>query len=398
VRMALDSGVVEERGDDYVGPLLNRLARLLSAGHGGQILLSAATYELVRTADLAGARLRDLGTYQLKDILRPEPIYQAVAEDLPAEFLPLRPPAARVANLPEPATALLGRERDVAAVCALLRRPDVRLLTLTGPGGVGKTRLSLQVAAELLAETADGVYFVDLASISDPSLVALTIAQALGIVETNDHVARLKSYLGTRQLLLLLDNFEQILSAAPLVASLLACAPRLIVLVTSRALLRISAEREFAVSPLALPDPARLPLLEQLVRYAAVALFIQRALALKPDFALTQATAPAVAQICQRLDGLPLAIELAAARIRLFSPQALLVRLEQRLPLLTGGARSAGTPADYPQHHGLELRPAGCRSPAPFLAAGRLRRRSDAGGHSSSMRVSICRRRHAGSR
>jgi predicted ATPase/transcriptional regulator with XRE-family HTH domain/Tfp pilus assembly protein PilF len=254
------------------------------------------------------------------------------------------PPSGAVtllSNLPAQPTPLIGREQEVGAVRDLLLRPEVRLVTMTGPGGVGKTRLALQVAAELLGTFADGVCFVALAPISDPTLVSSAIAQTLGIKEGSGQplVEHLKEYLRPRQLLLLLDNFEQVADAAPLIAALLLAAAPLKVLVTSRAVLRLSGEREFPVPPLALPDQQHLPPLELLAQCEAIALFIQRAQAVKPDFQLTTTTAPAVAEICAWLDGLPLAIEQAAARSKLFAPQALLVRLRRRLALLTSGTR-----------------------------------------------------------
>jgi predicted ATPase/DNA-binding SARP family transcriptional activator len=245
-----------------------------------------------------------------------------------ARWLRIPPTAAVVQhNLPVQRTPLLGREREVAAVCHLLLREEVGLVTLIGPAGIGKTRLGQQIATELLDDFPDGVFFVDLAPIRDPALVAAAIAQVLGVREAQGLplIESLKAYLRPRQLLLLLDNFEQVLPAASTVAELLAAAPHMKGLVTSRVVLRLRGEQEFPVPPLA-PD-------------AAVELFVQRARAARPDFAVTDEYAPLLAAICQRLDGLPLAIELAAVRIKLFSPAALLSRLERRLPLLTGGAR-----------------------------------------------------------
>lgn len=244
-------------------------------------------------------------------------------------------------NLPAQPTPLVGRDRQVGVVRDLLRRSPARLVTLHGPGGVGKTRLGLQVAAELLDTFADGVFFVALAPIADPTLVPSAIAQTLGVKEGPGQplVEQIKGYLRPRQLLLLLDNFEQVVGAAPHIAALLAAAPQLKVLVTSRAVLHLSGEQEFPVPPLALPDRRHLLRLEMLAQYEAIALFVQRAQAARPDFQLTAATAPAVVEICTRLDGLPLAIELAAARSKLFSPPALLGRLRSRLALLTDGTR-----------------------------------------------------------
>jgi len=244
-------------------------------------------------------------------------------------------------NLPAELTHLIGREREAEAALEIARRPGVRLLTLTGPGGVGKTRLGIRVARDLAGDFPDGVCFVSLAPIRDPDLVVATIAETLGLKEIGERLLleRLKSYLQDRKLLLLLDNFEHVAQASPVVAELLQACPPLEVLVTSRAVLHLSGEHEYPVSPLGLPDPERLPGPEEMARYEAVDLFAERARAARPDFRLDGSNATAVAEICLRLDGLPLAIELAAARVKLLSPAGLLARLEKRLPLLAGGPR-----------------------------------------------------------
>src|SRR5579884_1835587 len=245
--------------------------------------------------------------------------------------------------LPMPLTRLLGRSAERAQVVALLRRSEVRLLTLTGPGGVGKTHLALEATHDLVPDFADGVYFVPLAAISEPDFVLPAIAQALGLREadTRSPLEVLQAALANRSLLLLLDNFEQVLAAAPPLADLLAVCPQVKLLVTSRAPLRLQGEHVLAVFPLALPDLAQLPTREALLQYGACALFVERVQAIQPMFQLTEATVRPIAEICLHLDGLPLAIELAAARTRLLSPQALLARLSHRLDVLTGGARNA---------------------------------------------------------
>jgi len=260
------------------------------------------------------------------------------------------PGRAATSNLPAYLTPLLGREQEVQAVCSLLKRPAVRLLTLTGPGGVGKTRLGVQVASDLVHDFANGVRFVSLGPISDPELVIPTIAQALDLPEIEDAgqgqtqpLQRLKTYLCEKRVLLVLDNFEQVVTAAPALVELLGACPGLKMLVTSRAVLRVQGEYESAVPPLALPALKAPPDAEAVSHSAAVALFLQRAEACRPDFHLTAANAPVIAEMCVRLDGLPLAIELAAARIKLLPPEALLARLEHRLAVLTSGAR--GLPA-----------------------------------------------------
>jgi predicted ATPase/class 3 adenylate cyclase len=341
VRMALYTGLAEERDGDYFGPPLNRVARLLEAGHGGQVLLSLATAELVRDDLPEGASLRDLGERRLKDLVRAERIFQFLHPALPGDFPPLRTLEARPHNLPAQLTPLVGREAEVAAACALLRREEVRLVTCTGPGGIGKTRLALQVAAELLDEFEHGVWFVDLAPLRDPDLLASTVAQVLGVREEAGRpvLESLKEHLREKQTLLVLDNFEQIVEAGPRVTELLAGAPGLKVLVTSRELLNVRGEHDVAVPPLGLPEPQEPPSVAACRRSTAIELFCQRAAAVKADLTLTDENAAAVTEICRRLDGLPLAIELAAARVRVFPPQSLLSRLEHRLKLLVGGAR-----------------------------------------------------------
>jgi predicted ATPase/class 3 adenylate cyclase len=354
VRMALHAGAVDPDGSgDYRSPVLNRLGRLLGAGHGDQVLLSQAVCELARDELPAGAGLLDLGEQRLKDLGRPERVWQLLHPNLPPDFPPLATLARTPNNLPAQPTPLVGRERELSDVQALLARedrpaqgaPGTRLVTLTGPGGIGKTRLALQVAADLLDRFPDGAWFVDLASVRDPALVPAAVAAVLGVREEGGRalVDLLAGYLRDRRLLLVLDNFEQVIDGATLVAELLAAAAGLKVLATSRVRLALRGEHEVAVPPLALPErpegTRRPEPAAHVTQYAAVRLFIQRAQAAKPGFAVDNASAPAVAEVCHRLDGLPLAIELAAARVRLFGPEALLARLERRLPFLTGGPR-----------------------------------------------------------
>src|SRR5215204_913612 len=329
VRMALHTGAAEERDGDYFGPPLNRVARLLSAAYGGQVLLSLTTQELVRDQLPPDVQLWDLGEHRLKDLGRPEHIFQLATSGLTADFPPLRTLDAHGNNLPVQPTPLVGREREIREVAERVRSEEVRLLTLTGAGGTGKTRLGLQAAADVLEEFSDGAFFVTLATITDPELMPSAIAGSLGVKESAEQplVETLKNYLQEKHLLLLLDNFEQVLQGAFAVGELVAACPELKVLATSRIPLRLYGEQEYAVPPLALPDPRVLPPLKVLAQYEAVRLFVERARAVKAGFEVTNESAPAVAEICARLDGLPLAIELAAARVRMLPPQALLKRL-----------------------------------------------------------------------
>ncbi len=343
VRMGLHTGEPSVGAEGYIGLDVHHAARIMSAGHGGQILLSQTTRDLVEHDLPDRVSLRDHGEHRLKDLQRPAHLYQLVIADLPANFPPLKTLDSHPNNLPIQLTRLIGREKEITAVRYLFQREDVRLMTLTGSGGTGKTRLGLQVAAELSDQFIDGVYFVNLAPISDPTLVVSTIAQTLDLKETGEQPLfdLLKGYLQDKEVLLLLDNFEQVASAALHVADLLAGCTKLKVIVTSRAVLHVRGEQEFPVPPLVVPDPKRLPDLVTLSHYEAVELFVSRAQAVKPEFQLSNTNAPAIAEICARLDGLPLAIELASARIKLLPPQALLTRLGQRFAVLTSGPHDA---------------------------------------------------------
>ena len=295
--MGLHTGEPQRTAEGYVGLDVHRTARMMSAGHGGQVLLSQTTCSLVEQNLPEGVTLRDLGEHRLKDLGRPMRLFQLVISDLPADFPPLHTLESFPNNLPVQPTLFLGREREVAAIEDLLRHEDVHLVTLTGPGGTGKTRLGLQVAADLSDQFASGVFFVNLAPLSDPALVIPTIAEALAIREGSGQalLSRLTEELRQRQMLLLLDNFEHVASAAEQVAALLIACPRLKVLVTSREVLHVRAEHEFPVPPLAVPDPNHLPDLATLSHQAAVALFLQQAQAVKPDFQLTDTNAHAIA-------------------------------------------------------------------------------------------------------
>ena len=347
VRMAVHTGDAEERDGDYYGPSLNRAARLMSAGHGGQVLLSHTTCELIRDALPSEVGLTDLGEHRLKDLIRPERVFQLTAPDLPAEFPPLLSLDVLPNNLPRQLTSFVGREQEMADVKRLLAATS--LLTLVGTGGAGKTRLSLQVAADVLEMYRDGAWLVELASLTDPALVPQVVAAALGVREQAGRsvVQTLQEFLQTRALLLVLDNCEHLVAAcAALADGLLRACPDLRILATSREALGIAGETTWRIPSLSMPDPRRADfgasdLAAALPQYEAVRLFIDRALAVSPGFAVTNENAPSVAEICHRLDGIPLALELAAARIRVLSPEQIAARLDDRLRLLTGGSRTA---------------------------------------------------------
>ena len=347
VRIGLHSGEPEIAAGGYVGLDVHRAARICSAGHGGQILLSQPTRDLLDDRLPDGVTLLDLGSHRLRDVQQPEHLYQAVVSGLPQEFPALK--TVRAQTLPIPPTSLVGRATELAEIRALLLRDDVRLVTLTGPGGIGKTRLGLQVASDATASFADGVYHAPLASLSDPALVLPAIGRALGLRESDGGAASLRAWLVGKRVLLLLDNFEQVIGAANDVADLLADHPETRILVTSRAALHVRGEYEYPAPPLATAPAisgeraADLALLSGALQYPAVALFIERARAIRPGFAVTRENLPAIVEICARLDGLPLAIELAAARIRLLSPQAMVPQLTSRLALLTDGPRDLPT-------------------------------------------------------
>jgi predicted ATPase/class 3 adenylate cyclase len=342
VRMGVHTGEGTVGGDDYVGLDVHRAARIAAAAHGGQVLVSSATAELVGPALPDGAQLRDLGKHRLKDLARPERIYQLAIDGLPSQFPPIRS-LETPTNLPTPRTSFIGREQEVAQVRELLQGPG--LLTLTGAGGSGKSRLAIEAAGALVDTYADGVFFVGLAAIDDPRLIPSSIADAVGARSEGVRPVKetITDHLREREVLLVLDNFEQLIPGAPLVAELLDTSPRLRVLVTSREPLHLTGEQEFPVLPLGLPETVEGIDPDALDRSEAAVLFVQRAHAVDPHFRITDANATAVAELCRRLDGLPLAIELAASRVKLLPPQAILERLEDRVEVLAG--RSVDIPA-----------------------------------------------------
>ena len=340
VRCGLHSGTVERREKDYFGTPVNRAGQIMSAAHGGQVVLSRAVVDALGERLPAGVSLRDLGRVRLKDLTTPEHLYQVVHPDFRQEFPPLRSLEATPNNLPQQTTSFVGREREVAQ--SKERLGQTRLLTLLGMGGLGKTRLAMQVGADLMTAHPDGVWFVDLAPIVDPALVPSTTAQVLGVREEPGRTLTetLCAHLKPQKLILILDNCEHVVGACgQMVDALLRETPEVRVIATSREALRVQGEQTYPVYPLALPD--RNASLETLARSEAVQLFMERARLQKPGFSLTERDAPAVAEICTRLEGIPLAMELAAARMRSLSVQDINTRLKDRFKLLTGGSRVA---------------------------------------------------------
>lgn len=341
VRIGLHTGEAEARGGDYYGPSLNRAARLMAVAHGGQTLLSTTTADLVRDRLPPQVSLRDLGEHRLKDLVRPEHIFQVNHPELPADFPPLRSVDAFPNNLPVQITSFVGRERELEQ--ARERLASSHLLTLIGPGGTGKTRLSLQLGAEVMPSFPDGVWVVELAPITDPSLVLRSVAAVFGLREQAgmplDEL--LLDFLRLKELLLIVDNCEHLVeSCAQLIERLLHACPKLKILASSREALGIAGETVYRVPSLTLPDEASIGF-EALAHSESVQLFVERASAANPRFSLNDQNAGAIAKICRRLDGIPLALELAAARLTVFSAEQVAARLDDRFRLLTGGSRTA---------------------------------------------------------
>jgi predicted ATPase/class 3 adenylate cyclase len=342
VRMALNTGSANERDGDYFGPAVNRVSRLLAIGHGGQVLVSGTATDLLQGVMPAQSSLRDLGAQRLKDLARPEQVYQLVAPDLAQTFPALRSLDQLPNNLPPQLTSFVGREGEVAEIKALLEQH--RFVTLVGTGGAGKTRCAIQVGADLLDGSGDGVWLSELAPISDPSLVAGVIAQALNIQnESNRPVLdAVLTVLKRKQLLLILDNCEHVIDEARnIVGAILRGCPDVRILATSREGLNVAGERVYRMPSLPVPTRSEDVTPDAALHYGAIMLFIDRAVASDGRFAFSNENAPYVAEICRRLDGIPLAIELAAARVKVLSPQQLALRLDERFRVLTGGDRGA---------------------------------------------------------
>ena len=333
VRMGIHTGSPTVHDGGYVGMDVHRAARIAGAAHGGQVLISQATVSLVSDRLPGGAAVRDLGSHQLKDIATPEHLFQLIVEGLANDFPPLKTLGAATC-LPRPTTPLVGRDRELAELSALLNSPEVRLVTLTGPGGSGKTRLALAVAQGAVERFPDGVYFVPLAAVSAPEVMWTNIAEVLDVPPQARTPAGLFSHIEHRSALFVLDNLEQVRDADDVVAELMDHAPDVVVLTTSRRALSVPGEYVHPVPPLELPDASSHDVVAQ---SGAVQLFVQHAQMVRPSFVLTEANAADVSAICRRLDGLPLAIELAAARIRVLSPTALLARLDTALDIAAAG-------------------------------------------------------------
>jgi predicted ATPase/class 3 adenylate cyclase len=340
VRMALHTGEAEQRGHDYFGQVLNRVARILSTGHGGQVLLSQTTLDLVHGELAESVTFRDLGRHRLKDIQYPVQIFQLIIADLPEHFSPLKSLDLRPHNLPAQLANCVGREIELSAVSKLLLGQAPRMLTLIGPGGIGKTRFGLYVATSVIETFPDGIWFVELATIRDVDAIIPAIFQAMGIYEKTQQLSmdQLKERLDGRTLLFL-DSVEQVSGAEVFISDLLQACPRLKLLVTSRGALQLSQEYVYQILPLALPEVRRTLTPEALLAYGAVALFVQQAQIAKPAFTLNRSNTSTIMKICKRLDGLPLAIELAAARIKILSLQTMLKRLDHQLQLLAGSEK-----------------------------------------------------------
>ncbi len=342
VRVALHTGTADERDGDYFGPAVNRVARLLSVGHGGQILVSGASRELAHSNLPADATLTDLGSHRLKDLAEAEHVWQLCGTGLQQEFPALRSLDASPNNLPLHFTSFRGRELDLAEVKSLIS--EHRLVTLSGAGGIGKTRLAVQAAADLIEGYPDGVWFADLASLSDPQLVASVIAKVVGMTQVQGSKVdeAIPQWLKRKQLLLILDNCEHVIeTVAPLAAAILSTAAGVRILATSRQTLGIGGEFLYRLPSLSMPEATTGISAEKASAYGAIALFVDRATASDTHFALSDTNAAIVAEICRRLDGIPLAIELAAARVKVMSIPKLAERLNERFRLLTGGSRAA---------------------------------------------------------
>ncbi|MGI8519963.1 MAG: adenylate/guanylate cyclase domain-containing protein, partial [Actinomycetota bacterium] len=341
VRMGIHTGEPTVTSEGYVGSEVHLGARISAAAWGAQIVVSSATAGLL-SSGLEDITLRSLGHHALKDIDERVELFQVVAPGLTHDFPALRTKGAHPTNLPPRLASLIGREQDLAALKELFGSPQTSMVTLVGPGGTGKTSLAAALGGQLLSKFSDGVFFVDLSALTDPSLVIPALAQTLALKETPGGSLQqsLATHLSTKDMLVILDNFEQVIEAAPEVSGLLTKAPSLKLVVTSREALRIQGERFFSLAPLEFPPPDHDDL-DEVARSAAVALFTERARAVKTDFSLTADNASEIAAICRRLDGLPLAIELAAARANLLSPSSLLSRLDRGLKVLSSGRRDA---------------------------------------------------------